>query len=156
MVSPTLRDVTVRANTFYNINDRGLSPSPQTAWSNILFDANRFFAPPSGSCMVNHSGSFTAVTYSNNQYDSTVEFCLAGAHRTLAQWNTASGETNAQVFAGTLVGPNRTLATYAVSLGYASADEFLTATQTLSRFNWQTSLTANAVNNYIKAGFMLQ
>jgi len=156
IVSPTFRDATIRANTFYNINGSAIVLDSQSAWSNIKVTDNRFLAPPGNACMVQHTGNFSAVTYSNNQYSSTGEFCLGSQRQTFAQWNNSSGEANSQQFSGTLVDPNRSLASYANSMGYASIDLFLAATQTLSRFNWQPSLTANAVNNYIKAGFALR
>jgi Right handed beta helix region len=144
----TMRDVTVRANTFYNINGNAVRLTSQPDWSNIRVSDNRFMAPPSNACMINHTGSFGAVIYANNQYASEGAFCLGNQRQTLAQWRVSSSETNAQVFSGIFVDPNRTLATYATSQGYASINSFLAASQTLSRRNWRPALTANAVNNY--------
>lgn len=152
----TMRDVTVRANTFYNINGNAVRLTSQPDWSNIRVSGNRFVAPPSNACMINHTGSFGAVTYADNQYASEGAFCLGSQRQTLAQWRASSSETNAQVFSGIFVDPNRTLATYATSQGYASINAFLAASQTLSRLNWRPALTANAVNNYIRAGFALR
>ena len=50
--------------------------------------------------------------------------------------------------------PTRTVGTYAGTLGLtATTDAFLAAARTQSKDNWNTALTASAVNDYIRAGF---
>jgi hypothetical protein len=50
--------------------------------------------------------------------------------------------------------PTRTVGSYNTSLGgAATTDAFLTRARQQSKYNWSDSYTANAVNNYIRAGF---
>ena len=49
--------------------------------------------------------------------------------------------------------PDRTLDTYAASIGQGSAASFLYASRQLSDQNWQEQLTAPAVNSYVQGGF---
>jgi endoglucanase len=152
--SPSLRDVTIRSNTFYNINGNALAVSPKALWSNIKVTGNTFAAPVAGACLVKHSGSFTTVAYSNNQYSSNA-LCVDSARQTLAQWKVSSGETTASQFVGAFSDPTRTLATYASSKGYSSVDAFLKAAQSQSRFAWNNDFTAKTINEYIKSGFVV-
>ena len=49
--------------------------------------------------------------------------------------------------------PNRTLDTYAASIGQGNAQSFLTASLQLSDQNWQNDLTAPAADTYVDGGF---
>jgi hypothetical protein len=50
--------------------------------------------------------------------------------------------------------PDRTIETYAKSLGLGSAlDAFMQAANNQSRAHWDPRLTAGAVNDYIRQGF---
>jgi hypothetical protein len=51
----TMRDVTVRANTFYNINGNAVRLTSQPDWSNIRVSGNRFMAPPKVTPASTHS-----------------------------------------------------------------------------------------------------
>lgn len=56
--------------------------------------------------------------------------------------------------AASYVDPSRTVGSYYVSVGGGNDPvAFLTAAKTLSKANWNTALTADAVNDYIRGGF---
>jgi hypothetical protein len=154
MSSPSLRDTTVRNNIFYNINGNALSVTPKTLWSNIKVIGNTFASPVTGACLVKHTGDFTTVTYSNNQYASDA-LCVGSTRQTLAQWKASSGETSATQFTGIFSDPSRTLASYAATQGYSTVDAFLKAAQSQGRLTWKNNFTATTINQYIKSGFVI-
>jgi hypothetical protein len=122
----------------------------------ITVDSNTFVDMAHDSCLVSHQGDFATVQYQNNRYyssESTDWFCgdVAG---TLADWQAGAGETDAAQWSGTFSDPNRTISSYAESLGLdASLEGFLAAARQQSRLNWNSSFTAPAINDYIKSGF---
>ena len=150
------RGIEIRDNFFYELKGRALRVEASSSWDSVLVDANTFVDPTGGECLVQHSGGFAAVTYSNNRYSSSTpseSFCgeLEGD---LAAWEAASGETGASVFTANYQDPSRTISTYAQSLGLgASLSDFLAVAKTRSRHNWDERYGAAAINSYIKAGF---
>ena len=149
-------DITVSNNLFYDLTARSLRVQVAGNWGMITVDSNTFVDMAHDSCLVNHQGDFANVQYQNNRYyssESTDWFCgdVAG---TLADWQAGAGETDAAQWSGTFSDPNRTISSYAESLGLdASLEGFLAAAREQSRLNWNSSFTAPAINDYIKSGF---
>lgn len=150
-------DITVSGNLFYDLKARSLRVQPEAGWSNIQIHDNTFVDPTHDSCLVDHEGGFGAVTYANNAYLSETGsdwFCVDGNRRSMAEWASDSGETGASTFSGTFSDPSRTVETYAASLGLTSSLEaFLEVARQQSRLTWRSDMTADAVNDYIRAGF---
>lgn len=101
---------------------------------------------------------FEGFTYSNNRYYSTAStskwFRAGSTSGDLNWWVSQSGETGAQVKKVSYPAPTRTIKTYNAYLGgAASTSAFLDQTLLQSRTNWRTQYTADAVNDYIRAGF---
>jgi len=126
--------------------------------ASVRVAANTFLDPDQGSCLVDHSGGFGALTFEGNHYSSSAVpgswFCEAGSHISLAQWRTVSGETTADDQVPAFIDPGRNIASYAGTLGLASSIEgFVAAARLQSRYTWDPQLTAMAVNDYIRAGY---
>lgn len=154
--SPSYRNVTIESNLFYAIKGAAFSNSPQPIWDSNIVANNLFIAPPSGSCTVNNTDNFKGMTYRDNKYSSTSSFCLNEKPKNLSTWLRASGEKGASIITSKFIDPTRTLETYASSLGFANVSAFLQASQQMNSFKWNTTLTAPAINAYIKAGFSFQ
>jgi hypothetical protein len=94
------------------------------------------------------------VTYSDNQYGGTIRLCVDKNDVDLAGWKSASGEASASQWSGSFSDPDRTVGTYAGSLGLpATLEGFLDEARKQSRLTWREDLTASTVNEYIRAGF---
>ena len=150
-------DITVSGNTFYALRARALRVKAEAGWSNVSVLGNTFVDPEHDSCLVDHEGGFGAVSYANNAYLSSAGsdwFCVDGNRRSLSEWESASGESGATTWTGSFTDPDRTVSTYAASLGLASnLEAFLEVARQQSRLTWRSDMTANAVNDYIRAGF---
>jgi len=64
-----------------------------------------------------------------------------------------SGVYNANAAVSGFTDPNRTLDTYAASIGQGNAQSFIAASRLLSDQNWQNQLTASAADSYVDGGF---
>ncbi len=152
----TASDITVTGNLFYDLRKRSLQVQAQDAWSNVAITGNTFVDPTHDSCLVDHSGGFGAVTYSDNAYSSSAGtdwFCVDGSRQNMTAWESSSGES-ATTWSGTFTDPDRTVGSYADSLGVTSTlDGFLEAARQQNRLDWHPELMATAVNAYIRAGF---
>jgi len=150
-------DITVTDNLFYGLRRRALRVKAKSAWSNVSVDGNRFVDTELGSCLVDHEGGFSDITYANNEYlgtDGTDWFCVDGNRRSMSEWESDSGESGASTFTGTFTDPDRTISTYAQSLGAGdSLESFLEVARQQSRLTWRADMTAGAVNDYIRVGF---
>ena len=75
----------------------------------------------------------------------------------MSEWLASTGETNATVEQVAFVDPDRTIETYAASIGLdASYEAFMTEAEKQSKYNWRPELTAASVNAYVRAGFEVQ
>lgn len=151
--------VTISGNLFYRIQARGLSVSETAGHQNVEVSDNTFVDPDQKSCLIGHSGSFSGYTYSGNEYFSSASagswFCADGGG-SIDGWKSASGESDAQAVTADpgFADPERSVETYAESLGLeASLAGFLGAARLQNRLNYDPRLTANALNDYIRAGF---
>ncbi|MBN2717771.1 MAG: hypothetical protein JXX14_18120 [Deltaproteobacteria bacterium] len=148
--------INVAGNLFYDLMSRSLRVQVQSGWGAITVDGNTFVDEAHGSCLIVHDGDFSETTYQNNSYFSSesADWFCGDVTGTLADWQAGSGETGAMTWNGAFTDPDRTAATYAESLGLESSlDGFLAAAVQQSRLNWNETLTADAVNTYIKDGF---
>lgn len=154
----TQREVVVRGNIFYRLRARSLDVNAQSGWVSVQVTGNAFLDPDQGSCLVDHTGGFGAVTYDGNHYSTSAApgewFCLDGDRRSLSQWQAASGETSADTNVGMWPDPGRTLGSYAGTLGYPpSLEGFIAEARLQSRHRWRPELTASAVSAFIRAGY---
>jgi hypothetical protein len=129
---------------------------------NLQFVGNIFENSRDTSPLIRHavSASLAGVTGSNNHFSSLAGggswFQVNGAGQTLSQWKAslAPPDTTSSAGATAFPDPNRTITTYQASLGGApTIAAFITECRLQSRANWRAQYTANAVNEYIRAGF---
>jgi hypothetical protein len=123
---------------------------------------NQFQQSGGGQVLSNGGAVNTAIfTFLRNTYFSTTAanqwFSTSGlGTTTFADWVVASGDSGSQVQQQAYPAPGRSIETYAVSVGLgASLDAFLAQARLQSRTNWRREFTADAVNEYIRAGFGL-
>lgn len=149
------RALVIRNNVFYGLQGPELIVWSKPSYVSVAVQSNTIIDTQFQSCLVDHRGAFTNISYSNNRYQGVGSgwFCVDGASRTLAQWRAASGESSATAFSQSFVAPNRTLDSYAKSIGFESDYAYIDSAKHRSRLNWDLKFTANAVNTYIKAGF---
>jgi hypothetical protein len=107
----------------------------------------------------NQSESTAGVYSSGNAFNSIASFgswMQAGNNLSLSQWMPLVHDTTSVAQDSPFPDPNRTIATYHQSIGgQASIEAFMTAARLQSKSNWRTEYTAQAVNDYIRAGFGL-
>jgi hypothetical protein len=154
----TERGVTVQKNLFYRIQKRSLRAEAVAGHQGIVVSGNTFADPDQGSCLIEHSGSFSGYSYKANRYFSSAAakswFCLGGSG-TLDDWKAASGEADATAIpALAFPDPDRSIESYATTLGLGSTlQSYLDVARTQTRLNFDPRLGAPAINDYIRAGF---
>jgi len=154
----TERDVTVQRNLFYRIQKRSLRASAVAGHESIVVRDNTFADPDQGSCLIEHSGAFSAYTYAGNRYFSSAApgawFCIGGTGA-LDAWKAASGEADALALpALDYPEPDRSIESYAQSLGLGSTSQsYLDVARGQTRLNYDAKLGAPAITAYIRAGF---
>jgi hypothetical protein len=98
-----------------------------------------------------------AGTFASNTYytDATANpFTVNGSGTDFAGWQAAVGDPGAQQKQLTYPEPDRSIESYAASLGTAATLEaFIAEAKKQSKQNWRPAYTAQAVNAYIRAGF---
>lgn len=161
------RNITISGNIVHNVDVSGekyaFTTDPGlTDVQNITITGNNFtrsFANPVISHKTWGGGTrrFEGYTYSgNNYYNPGAQSTWFYGYASLAAWVTASGETGATGIQQTYPDATRNVKTYNQSLGgTASNDEFMDEVVLQSRQNWRPAYTADAVNDYIRAGFGL-
>jgi hypothetical protein len=146
-------------NIFYNITGGNpqiafLNPGNQTG---VSFFGNEIQI--TGTIMLNDLTE--QGIFHDNYYSSTLDqsqwFALTGTSRvSLADYRTSTGDTTSIAGTRTYVAPDRTVETYLASQGLATdMDSFAAELVQQSKFNWRPALTADAINNYIRAGFCI-
>ncbi len=99
------------------------------------------------------------IVFQNNHYSSRrpQPFRIEQNRMSLEDWCAQTGEKPNAV-APELVDPSRDIVSYAKSIGLADAtlEGFLAAARKQQRGHWDHQLTAEAVNDYIRAGFALK
>lgn len=130
----------------------------------VIFD--NILQQPGGGFLMGTNNDAAGATLSDNVYFSAAPdppdiwsrgwFSL-GASVPMSEWITTTGETGATVAQVAFVDPDRTIETYAASLGLAATYEaFMAEALEQSKYTWRPELTAAAVNAYIRAGFQPQ
>ena len=156
------KDVSITNNIIYGLRyARGLVLNDAYGASlstNMVFAGNKIQIPLHADYTIdayyNPSGIWT---FNNNSYYSDKldgqRFKLAGANKTLSEWQVATGDssTYGQV---SFPAPARNLVGYMVAIGETpTEDAFIAKARAQDRYNWDTRFTADAVNDYIRAGF---
>lgn len=163
---PNNTTTTIRRNTVYDWGGNHVTIS--APWTDTLRVEANTLVVPNGSPMfplIEHRPNpvdTTIATYLSNQYWSvfpTNRWLRIGESRwvALADWKNQTRESGHTVTAISFADPNRTAATYNATLGgSATLDAFLVEAKKQSRFNWRPPYTAQALNDYVRAGFARQ
>lgn len=164
-----VRNFVVQNNTVYNWEGvvRVMQPTqayqggPLPVMSNIDFINNTFQEPNSsytGKLLEIYTGSAAVNSFTGDVYSSAGSaaqpFRVGGTSMNLASWRTATGESNATQQTVEYFDPTRTTLTYAASRGLTTYDAFIAEASRQSHTNWRTEFTADAVNDYIRAGYV--
>ena len=130
--------------------------------TNCSFSNNDIQEPTDASYFVyvNAGGAVTSgITFANNNYygDRSTSDLFRNATTltsySLAGWATATGD-NSTITEQTYPYSTRDIESYMTSIGEtATIDAFITKCRAQDRYNWDTKCSAEAVNNYIRAGF---
>lgn len=134
-----------------------------TQLSNIDFSSNDVKNGVTGSYLVEHSNSAsaTAMTSANNRFFSANApsgswMQVSGANHSISSWKSLVGDTTSFSQGFQYPDPSRSTASYNASVGGANShDAFITEARKQSKANWRVQYTADAVNDYIRAGFGL-
>ena len=158
LAGSTERQMTISGNIFYGVRGEGLIFDVGGSETGIVVQGNQFQDPSQGSQLIVHSGSFSPATYQGNSYFSNASagswFSVNGSNRSFSQWVTASGETGATSGAVSYPDPSRDEVSYQVSLGgTATFAAYVAEARLQSKANWRPAYTADAINDYIRAGF---
>jgi hypothetical protein len=108
--------------------------------------------------MINLPAFHGFEVFQNNQYWSNRAasswFRVGGSDLSLAGWVSATSETGAEAIQVTFPDAGRTIESYQTSLGMTpTLDAFLAEARLQSKSFWRPAYTAEAVNDYIRAGF---
>ncbi len=125
---------------------------------------NNIVQQPNGGFIASTENSAAGITLSNNRFWSAAPnppdiwsrgwFWLNGSSATADEWEDATGETGRIDEQVDFLDPDRSIESYASSLGLAASyDAYINSALGQSRFNWNADLTAEAVNSYIRQGF---
>ncbi|MBN2339853.1 MAG: right-handed parallel beta-helix repeat-containing protein [Deltaproteobacteria bacterium] len=152
----TQTDISIVDNLFYNLMARSLRVQAVSAWENVQIRENRFVDPGLDTCLVDHSGGFASFSYADNEYSGQqgVDWFCGDIDGDLNAWNLASSETGAAEFTPAFRDPDRTVGSYAATLGLdGTLEAFMAEAVERTRLNWNDAYTATALNNYIREGF---
>ena len=103
--------------------------------------------------------SIQGVRSSDNEFYSIApvsEWMLVNGPISLPHWKSLVHDSSSQAHQTPFPDPSRTIATYHANIGGApSLDDFISEARKQSRLTWRTQYTAEAVNQYIRAGLGL-
>jgi hypothetical protein len=150
-------DIEITNNIIYGIQGRSLIVDATSNWNNIAITHNTIQDPEHETSLVDHSGTFDAVTYADNTYFTGAALSFArvdGQGVTYDEWLGLCGESGSSNEQVTFADPNRNVATYHESIGgEPTFQAFIDEARKQSKYNWRVEYTAAAVNDYIRAGF---
>jgi len=134
-----------------------------TQLSNIDFSSNDVKNGVTGAYLMEHSNSAsaTAMTSASNRFFSVNApagswMQVSGANHSMSSWKNLVGDTTSISQTIQYPDPGRSTASYNASLGGASShDAFIAEVRKQSKANWRVQYTADAVNDYVRAGFGL-
>jgi hypothetical protein len=153
------RDIEVSNNYFYDMHRRNILLRNDPAWSDITIADNTFLSDSGQPCIIEHRGDFSATNYARNAYQSEAAdsswFCYNDGTGSLGEWMADAGEANASLVSELPSAP-RNLESYSAELGLGnSLDAFAQELRKQSRLNYNSDLTADAANEFIRAGYGL-
>jgi len=158
----TTTDVPIKDNIFYDITTTG-------QWSYTYFLAfvrnasleknvsfqNNIFDNPRGGNLLTVDGN--GPSFSNNYYYSSTGgnvITSAGSALSISSWLGKTGEPTSSNSAPSFVDATRTVKTYLTAKGQTgTTDALANILAQQSKFNWDASYSADAINSYIRAGF---
>ena len=160
--SPGLNDLTIEGNVVYNwyralwLNSDLVPGGTGPKSLNGLVVQNNDFQHMTANTYsaIIHGPAFSSLKeqFSGNHYWPAT-FYLAGANKTLSQWQ-AEVEATAQAVQVAYLDPTRDVARYNSGLGgVASVDAFLATARQQTAQSWSSNYTAEAAINYIRKGF---
>lgn len=99
------------------------------------------------------------ITFENNKYYSNGDpdkwFSAEGVRSGITDWVNATNEQGATAERAQFFDPTRTAATYAATLGLTSQSSLFDSIAGQSQGGWDAAFTADAINDYFRAGFEL-
>ena len=152
-------NVILRNNISYNWKGDALAVS--FSYDSLTVENNLFQNPAYDARIIYHNGPLLAANFSGNTYHSNLDqsewFLVNGVYYDFDGWVALSGETGAQAAQFEFVDPGRTLATYHGSIGGSPTHEaFMAEARQQSKQNWRQAYTAQAVIQYVRAGFQTE
>ena len=158
LVEGDQRDVLFSENIMYGLLDGiGLYINSSDI-SGMVFSDNALQFPTAADYLIssgyatNGSWQFSGNCYFSDKAED-VQFRLAGVSQSLTQWQSATGDTST-VSQFEFPDASRDIAGYQAHLGgTATIEAFINACRSQNRYNWDPRYTADAVNDWIKAGF---
>lgn len=152
------RDVNITGNVVYNLEDSStymLYANSSTATYN--FSNNKI-------SILNGNPKLTLIKtgpnqHSNNKWHSSTGgssgWVINGADNSFLNFAASIGDTSSTYGSISFPDPTRSIETYMRSLGAdATIDAFIVAARAQNRYSWNSQFTANAVNTWIKKGFL--
>jgi hypothetical protein len=155
-------NVSFNNNVVYNWNGVSRINGDSSTVFNIQFQNNKFQNHITAEPLLEHSNQSSTQTFysANNVFDTSAPWnaCMAisGGDISLAAWKPLVHDSTSVEQPAAFPDPNRTIETYHASIGgAASLDAFMLEARLQSKSYWRTQYTAQAVNDYIRAGFGL-
>ncbi len=160
------RAITVQENVVHDWGGRAvvLLSHASTEAAGWRFVRNRFTdATQSTQDLVlissGHESAAIAQSAENAYWGTAVQsswFRIGSADLGVTEFNAQVGDTTSAAAAPGYPDPTRGVGSYMATLGAGSTlDDFVDQVLLQSRFNWRTAYTAEALNDYIRAGFGL-
>lgn len=150
-------DLTVDSNVFYKIEDN-TTPYLVLGSGEMVFNyTNNIIQNPNGSQDIFRLSNLTGRNFAGNTYydagGPSAGFLLNSVDLSFANWVSASGDTSTY---GQYTFPDatRTVETYLGTLGETQTiDRYIELIRAQDRYNWRYDISAENVNDYIRAGF---
>ncbi len=125
--------------------------------SPIIVDSNDFQMKNTQGYCTSVSGTMANFQFQNNRYFNVATANNWFAAGNFATWSSASAEVNPQSIEVNYTDPDRSIQSYLNSISETGdLDDFIELRKQMNRNNWNTAITANAVNDYIREGFDMQ
>ncbi len=166
MQGDSQQGVTILNNMFYGIRRQSLYMQLGRDWSDISISANTFISPDFSFPLVYvRDGAVESISFSDNRYfsiDSSNMFTTRNTGhndehptmRSLDEWMAISGENGGKRTNPDYRDPERTLGSYAGTLGLESNMlAFIEEARLQNRLNWRVEYTAARIKEYIINGF---
>jgi hypothetical protein len=161
------RNVGITKNVVYNLDALGQNPNGtairvknRSIKSGISVSGNLFQEPEQKFYLAQFvsASDMSGFLFTDNSYylkaGGAAAFQVAGANTSWSKWTASTNDTSS-ISKARFLDPTRSIATYQASLGAtASIDAFILACRNQSRDSWDDRYTAEAVNAWLKAGFV--